>query len=356
MRIVLTDTWSWPDVRRGGERYLHELAAALKRDGQSVRILTTSRQVGADEVLGVRVRRLRQRALPLVERPAWSIEDVFGLQALAHLAGARLDVWHATSLPDAAGAALLGRARRGVRSVFTDHGYPVRASRNKRPDRRLQDFVARHIDAYVCVSRAAAQWLHDDYGREATVVPPGVDLSRWSPQPREVRPTLLYSGALDEPRKNIALLLEAVERLRERVPDLQMWLSGPGKPPSPLPQFVTRVGEVDDDELATQYARAWATVLPSIAEVFGLAVVESLASGTPVVVLESSGGPAEILGPHRRAGVVCGPEAEALADGCLAAFELAMQADTVSACLAVAQPYDWRHVVGRLTAVYAAAS
>ncbi|MEY2469223.1 MAG: hypothetical protein QOF21_1921, partial [Actinomycetota bacterium] len=33
MRILLSHVYSWPEVRRGGERYLHELGAALVEAG-----------------------------------------------------------------------------------------------------------------------------------------------------------------------------------------------------------------------------------------------------------------------------------------------------------------------------------
>jgi glycosyltransferase involved in cell wall biosynthesis len=279
----------------------------------------------------------------------------FGAQALAHLGPAalarRFDVWHATSTGDAAAAVVAGLR---VRTVFTDHGFPARQSRAKRPDARLHSLVARRIGAYVCVSEAAASYLLSDYGRRADVVPPGVRVGEHVPGTRDARPTLLYAGSLTESRKGVGLLLEAAALLRRSVPRLQIWLLGPGSPPYPLdPELVTRCELVDDATLRAAYAAAWATVLPSTAESFGMTVVESMASGTPAVVRADGGGSAEIVDDDA-VGRRSGPTAEDLAAACGETLDLAQAPGTVEATRAHALRYDWdAAVVPRLLEVYA---
>lgn len=347
MRVVLTSVHCWPDVRRGGERYVHELAAGLQRAGHQAEVLSTGS--GSGEVLGVRVRRLPVRHLRRFGD--LDVEAAFGAQALAQLAGpvlaGRYDVWHATSTADAAAATLL---RSRVRTVFTDHGFPAAASRQARPDRRLHQRVVDRIGCYVCVSEAAGSYLSTDYGRAATVVPPGVTWSAHTPATRDVRPTVLYSGSLTESRKGVGLLLEAAALLKARVPQLQVWLAGPGELPHDA-TLVTRCGLLDDAGLRDAYARAWVTVLPSTAESFGMTVVESLASGTPAVVRADGGGPAEIVTPGT--GVLSGPSAQDLAGALAAALELSQQAGTVDACRERARAFDWdTAVVPRILAAY----
>jgi hypothetical protein len=55
--------YAWPEVRRGGERYLHELASALADTGHRVRVLTTAPTAKRDEVLGVEISYFRRRHL-----------------------------------------------------------------------------------------------------------------------------------------------------------------------------------------------------------------------------------------------------------------------------------------------------
>jgi alpha-1,3-rhamnosyl/mannosyltransferase len=163
---------------------------------------------------------------------------------------------------------------------------------------------------------------------------------------------------LDDPRKNVALLIEAAGLLRQRVPRLELWISGPGnldrllREASPSGRAsVVNIGLGSQEEHAQRYARAWATVLPSYDEAFGLCLIESLAAGTPIVVLTGSGGPAEIV--RQGTGIESQPTAEGLADACARALELSQTEGIAEACRAEALRYDWRSaIVPQLEQVY----
>lgn len=372
MRVALTSVHSWPDVRRGGERYAHELAAGLARAGHDVRLLSTGSSPGRRREHGVDVQRLPVRHAPARSfPPPWqdlAVQAAFGAQAAAHLLPASLaghvDVWHATSTADGAAAAVAGGLRPGLATVFTDHGFPARPSREARPDRRLHRLVTRRIGSYVCVSRAAARYLDDDFGRVAEVVPPGVRFAdHHVAGRRHPRPAVLYAGSLVEERKGLPLLLAAMALLRAGTGDAELWLLGQGDAtrvldaaPAAARAAVTRCGPLPDRELRDAYARAWVTVLPSTAESFGMTVVESWASGTPAVVLADSGGPAELVDDDRLGRRAEGTPAD-LARACAEAFELARDPDTAATCRARAQAYDWDGaVVPALLEVYARAA
>lgn len=359
LRIVLSHVYSWPEVRRGGERYLHEVASALHDAGHEVSVLSSAPSAGRGEVLDVPVTWFRRRALLRRRFGDCSEELAFGLMAGAHLSHRRVDVWHALGTPDAAAAALLGSAGR-LRSVHTTLGIPSRWYRDSRPDRRIHDMVVRRVDSYVCLSAAAGEALRSGWGREPVILPGGVDVRRFTPATRNARPTLLYSGTLDDPRKNVRMLIEAAGLLRRKVPDLKLWISGPGDMRRLLEgaarqarEAVVDVGLGDPEEHALRYARAWVTVLPSYDEAFGLCLLESLASGTPIVVLERSGGPAEIVRPG--IGFASGPSAAELAEALEKAIDLAAEPDAVAACREEAMRYDWRaEIVPRLERLYRA--
>jgi glycosyltransferase involved in cell wall biosynthesis len=242
----------------------------------------------------------------------------------------------------------LARLRPRLRTVFTDHGFPVRASRQRRGDAALHQRVVDRIGTYVCVSSAAAAWLEQDFSRTASVVPPGVDTAAFTPGgERFDRPTVLYSGALDEERKGLRLLVEAVGL----VPDARLVLAGPGTPElSGLATDHVEVrGLVPRDELVSRYRSAWVTALPSTAEAFGMALTESLACGTPGVGRVDGGGPAEILLPGT--GELCEGTPAALSE----ALQKAMATADPEACRARALDFDWRtRVVPSLEQVYAA--
>lgn len=356
--MVLSHVYSWPEVRRGGERYLHELGYALASRGHRVTILSTGGASGRGEVLGVPVTRFRRRRLPRRYLAGQAEEVMFGLQGAVWALPRRLGVWHALGTADAAAASVLGRAK-GFRSVHTSLGIPDKAWWSDRPDKALHELVVKRVDSYICLSEAAASGLRAGWGRDGDVLGGGVDVGRFVPQrTRHARPALLYSGTLSDERKGLRLLLEAVAVLRKGYPDVELWLSGPGDPsrfieaaPVEARDAAVELGLGTEEEQATRYGRAWVTVLPSKHEAFGLSLVESLACGTPIVALADGGGPAEIVRPG--VGSLSGSTPAELAEACAAAIELARLPDTVDACRAISEQHDWQRAVApRIERIY----
>src|SRR4029077_15350409 len=82
------------------------------------------------------------------------------------------------------------------------------------------------------------------------------------------------------------------------------------------------LGLGDADAQPERYGRAWATCLPSVKDSFGMALLESLACGTPLVATTDSA-PKELVDVGAT-GELCEPDdARSLADACLRSFRLA---------------------------------
>lgn len=108
---------------------------------------------------------------------------------------------------------------------------------------------------------------------------------------RHANPTVL-SVARQYPRKRTDLLLRALPALSERVPSVRLRIVGEGPELSKLRRLasslrvtdrVTFLGRVTERELAEEYARAHCFCLPSEQEAYGIAAVEAMAAGLPVV-------------------------------------------------------------------------
>jgi phosphatidylinositol alpha-mannosyltransferase len=360
MRIALTHAFCWPEVRRGGERFAAELSAALARRGHQVVLLTSSRRPGRPEgaapvvQAGVEVVCLRRLFVQQYRHEAY-----FGRRVLPLLAAHRYDAVHSLGRHDAVASIRAARLRRdGRRTVFTDLGLPDPhwwREQGKRQARAMA-VVVRDIDVYGTMSRAALQGLTHGYGRtDGVIVPGGVNVSGFVPAPaRQPRPTILYSGALDEPRKGVAVLLQALAVVAASEPEVRLWLSGPGDP-APLlagaPEEARRrtrvLGLGGAGNQPDRYGRAWTTCLPSTHDSFGLALVESLACGTPVVATTDSG-PQELVDPGVT-GELCRPgDPRDLAAACLRALALARAPDTARRCRAASERYDWDTAVAPL--------
>lgn len=104
-------------------------------------------------------------------------------------------------------------------------------------------------------------------------------------------PYLLALGTL-EPRKNIPALIEAFALIRERHPTLRLSIAGgKGWREGPIFQRVVELGledaveflgYVDDEDLPRLFVDAECLVMPSLAEGFGIPVLEAMHYGAPV--------------------------------------------------------------------------
>jgi phosphatidylinositol alpha-mannosyltransferase len=344
VRIALAHPYSWPQVRRGGERYLADLAAWLEQAGHDVDVVT-----GDGRALW---RRAARRGLSPV--------DTFGLSAWAPLTRRRYDVVHAL-VPSAALAARLA----GRRTVYTHLGLPTAEHFGRRPqDRRLFEAAVRRSTAVTALSQAAADAVRRLVPVQVSVLPPGVRLELFPAElrPRTGPPVLLFPADASDPRKGLGTLLSALDLLLERRPAARLVVAGPGDPSAALAAATDRaraatrvVGAGGLDDVPARYRDATVTVLPSRYEAFGLVLVESLASGTPAVAT-AEGGPVEVLDDPRTGRTVRPADPAALAVALDQAVTLAADPATPQRCAAHARRYAWSTVGPAHEALYRRAS
>ncbi len=137
---------------------------------------------------------------------------------------------------------------------------------------------------------------------KVVTIPAGVDTSNFHPLnvSSGMGRYILFVGTL-EPRKNLAGLLSAWDRIRGRHGDVCLVVAGGmGRAfrDSEIPVSAAQVrwtGYVPEDELPGLYAGAELFVLPSLDEGFGLTALEAMACGTPVVV-SNAGALPEVVG------------------------------------------------------------
>lgn len=357
LRIVLTHPTCWPEVRRGAERYVHELAEALVGLGHEVTIFSSAARAGRYRVNGVPLVVVGRGELSRMGSGLARQQLRYAGLGLARNMIKDLDVWHANSLYDGAAASVAGSARPRLRTVFTAHG-PVDSTRLRQTPARQALRRVRQVDEIVCVSEPAARQFEEQTSVKPVVIPPGVDTGSFSPEgKRSRRPVLLYVGTLESPRKGLGRLLAAAADVAADLPDLELWLVGQGDPSEVLARVPPRVrvrllGPLHGEALVEAYRRAWVTALLSTQEVFGMVVIESHACGTPALVLDDGWGPATLVGPQTGVAV----RETDVAKGLLAALELAADASTPDACRASAMTYDWRtSIAPRVLSLYGGA-
>jgi glycosyltransferase involved in cell wall biosynthesis len=277
----------------GGERYPLELGRALARkvDCELVSFGPTAR--AWRDASGLRVRVLRSLAR-VGGHPAHPLA-----LGLGHaLAGA--DVVHTHHLRSAPSRLSAANARlRGVRTAVTDHGLG---------GGDWAGLLPRLFDRFLTVSHYSARELGAPASR-TRVIYGGADPDRFSPRAGEVRRGVVFVGRLT-PHKGVDRLIEA---LPDQV-DLRVAGSAghdPIPPERDYPSLLLRLaagkrvrflGAVPDVDLPALYRQARVVALPSVhrtcygrdvavSELLGLAAVEAMASGTPVVASRIGGLP-----------------------------------------------------------------
>jgi glycosyltransferase involved in cell wall biosynthesis len=226
----------------------------------------------------------------------------------------RPDVAYAHFLvPAGLAAALATRAP----LVVTAHGQDVENIGSLPGIRAATRFVVRRASAVIAVS----QWLRDrletrvpEAVGKTSVIDCGVDLERFAPRdPEAARAELgwdaigthfLCLGSLSE-RKNVLRLARAFEAHGEG--SLAFVGDGPLRAALEGRAGIRLAGRVPHDLVPTWIAAADVVCQPSLAEPFGLATLEALASARSVVAT-SVGGPPEFV--PERAGVLVDPEDE----------------------------------------------
>jgi len=346
VRIALTHAYCWPEVRRGGERFIPSLGAALVRRGHEVVHYSSAWKPGTEVVEGVHTVRIRRRF-----DDQYRHEADFGRRLLPRLTRQRFDAVHSLQRRDALASIRAARLHPSRRTVFTDLGLPSRSYWDSvgRREARTVERVVRGVDVYSAMSRCAVDRLAAEYGRtDGIVVPGGVELSSFVPAAfRAPRPTILFSGVFAEPYKEVALLLEALPVIAEAEPEVELWLSGPGDARAlfemapPESRERTRVlGLGDAGRQHERYGSAWITCLPSRNDSFGMVLVESLACGTPLVTT-TQGAPQELVEPGKTGELAEPGDVASLAKACLRALHLSRQPATRELCRASAERFDW---------------
>jgi glycosyltransferase involved in cell wall biosynthesis len=300
MRILVVNWQDRENPQAGGaEEHLHETFGRLARRGHEVTLLVSGWPGCARhrELDGMVVHRtggrhtfplaaprhflanLRDAPFDVVVEdlnkvplftPAWTRVPVVLL--VHHLFGGT--AFQEASLPVAAATWLLERP---VPRVFA--GAPVVAvSRSTR-----DDLVHRGMD-----------------GAHIEVVPNGVDLDRYAPDPsvgRFEEPTVLYLGRLKR-YKRVDLVLRAVAALGDTARPPRLVVAGDGDHRAALRSLASKLGldgrvefagRVDEARKVELFRRCWVHVLTSPKEGWGITNMEAAACGTATVASDAPG-------------------------------------------------------------------
>ncbi|WP_034091214.1 glycosyltransferase family 4 protein [Streptacidiphilus albus] len=219
------------------------------------------------------------------------------------------------------------------------------------------------ISARIAVSEYARRTLVEHFGGDAVVIPNGVDVRFFAdadPRPSWTGSTIGFVGRINEPRKGLPTLLEAMPRIVAERPDVRLLVAGKGDPeeavkdlPPDVRSRIEFLGMVSDEEKASLLRSVDLYVAPNTGgESFGIILVEAMSAGAPVLASDLDafrqvldGGAAGELFPVEDADALAGAALRLLGDP----GRLAELSDAGSIHV---RRFDWETVGADILSVY----
>jgi glycosyltransferase involved in cell wall biosynthesis len=317
--------WDGPTIYREGEVTYHGIAPrrSLYSGGR--------RSIRQAVVFAICCLRLLFESFDVIEADHMPYLQLFSLRLVASLRRKRLIVvWHECWGPDYWRTYLGQGGRIGW---------------------LIESLAMRLPDAIISASPFTAERLQEfTHGRvEVTTATLGIDLATFSGiEPAQDSADVVTVSRL-LPHKRIDLLLEALAILREEGRAVTARIVGSGPQLEALTTQARALGIADfvdfrqdiadQRDLYSVLKAARVAVFPSEREGFGIALLEALACGVPVVTTSAPDNHAQRLLTGRENGVVCGATAPALADAIAAMIDREQTYQRVDA--EWLQQFDW---------------
>jgi glycosyltransferase involved in cell wall biosynthesis len=326
----------FPTTPGGLERYVYELTQRLAANQDQIELCG----VGLPETqpnLPIKLTNLGSPDSPIWKR-LWSIRQNFKKTRIGKPDAVNLH-FALYSFP------ILDLLPKRIPITFNFHGPWASESNHEVVHQRLSVVLKHqliekrtydHCDRFIVLSKAFGKILHEQYQvpwKKINIIPGGVNTGQFKsnlsrsearaklgwPQDRSI----IFTSRRLVHRVGIDKLLEALAIIKPRVADFWLAIAGRGPIQAALQQQATELGLnehvkflgfLPDEDLPIAYQAADVSVMPSQCfEGFGLAVVESLACGTPVVCTPIGGMP-EILEPFSPQLITSSVEVSAIAE------------------------------------------
>lgn len=301
----------------GGERHVADLANALAQRGHDVYAVLRHRSPLVGEL-----RSLPQENITML--PLRNSLDIGSALRLAHLIREReIEVVHAHLARDYPLAALAVERAGTARLVITRHVlFPLN---------RLHRLTLRRVAYAIAVSRAVGESLRGIFAEsKIAYVPNGIDLKRFAVIARSGARDRLLVGTVGHlaPIKGHEDFIRAASLIAAKRADVDFVIVGDDESPTKdtqtqlerlirelgLSQRVHLAGRVDETSRLLSDLDLF--VSASRSEGFGLAIIEAMASGVPVVATRSAGA-REIIEDGETGRLVPIGDAHALAEAIL---------------------------------------
>ncbi len=318
-------------VEGGGERQCIALAQALRKQGHQVTVFTCSHDAShcfPEDCKDLDIRQVDRGIWPSLSKPRF-LRGYLDMKRLVASITDKYDVWNPHHWP-AQWAALWLKKKLGGTVVWMCNDVPDfhEKSREARPavrkptvliSRLLHKFYYlfdKHqndqIDLTVLVSNWAEKEFKKIYSGSTSNIGPGIEPSRFSPGGDRAKIRDRFGFGDDEfvllwlgiymPHRRLEDAIRAVSLMPSQDARVRLLLAGSDRS---FPEYldslralvedlklqdkVTFAGKVEDSEIRDFYSACDAFLFPNDQQTWGLAVLEAMACGAPVLVSRGAG-------------------------------------------------------------------
>jgi phosphatidylinositol alpha-mannosyltransferase len=366
MRLAIVSPYDW-NVPSGVNNHVSSLVGQLEQRGHDVWIIApagtiTRKAKGLPEKF---IQAGHTFPVPSNGSVAHTSIYLFMIQKMDRIfAREKFDLIHVHEPHSpAVGSAAALAAKAPLVATFHAAGYASNYYERWRPlAARIHDCIT----VKIAVSEAARDCVFSHFPGDYRVIPNGIDVETYAPARggKKTQGRILFLGR-PEPRKGLAVLIEAFSRLRERRPGVSLTLVGPtvDELRALLPRTngngadrlrdIEALGRVSQEDKVEQMRRAELLCAPSLGgESFGIILTEAMASGLPVVASDIPGYRAVMA--EGAAGVLVPPgDAVALENALFTTLGNAQLRDELArGGIQRAERYSWDRVVSRVEEAY----
>ncbi|HLC43890.1 MAG TPA: glycosyltransferase family 4 protein [Patescibacteria group bacterium] len=261
-------------------------------------------------------------------------------------------------------------APRGAYRVYTEHrwdsDFHLKNSLNEFWQKKMLGRSLRKTNAVVAVSSSVKSFLIKNNlvtKAQIRIIPNAIELRTPSPEIRKIKtanraPIIGTIGNLNL-QKGQAYLIEAMPKVIKMFPLATLEIIGEGEERASLKskveslkleRHVTLLGRTENVE---KYLQRWDVfVLPSIAETFGISILEAMSAGVPVVATKV-GGIVDIIENKKNGLLVPREDPEALAKSTIEVLDHpAATAKLKRGGLERVKDFDWEKVIKEIEKVY----
>jgi len=207
-------------------------------------------------------------------------------------------------------------------------------------------------------------YLPDCCQTKSPIIPLGVDPNEFSPAPSETSfhaPEIFYAGHLVA-AKGVDYLVKAMQKVHERIPNARLVLAGDGFERPRLKTMakdlgienqVEFLGPVPFTQMPDLFRRCTIFCLPTLAEAFGLSLLQAMASGKPIVA-SAVGGIPYFVEDGKSGHLVPSCNVEALSDALIDLLQHPEKMATMGKHnrTLIEQHYSWNPIVTQIEALY----